>query len=167
MGTAPFCPASVQISSALPCRDSRSPEQSVAPRGCFKGWITQPSHCSPVLSVVSRCALSACLLAGGSLLLIYAVIPVCTGAGGSNTRLVLCMPERVCSRAARRGRSIAVALCHSFALQVRAGPPPLACSTPGCSSMFLCRNQCHRGGKGERDPGVRVQPAVSFLCLPL
>lgn len=149
-------------------RQSRSPGESAA--ACSPGVLQRLDLTALALlssSVISRCALPVCLFAGGSLVLIYTVIPVCTGAGGSNTRLVLCMPGRECSCVARRGRGSQPALCHGFALQVRAGPPPLPCSSPGCSSTFLCRNQCHRGGKGERDPGVRVQPAASFLSLPL
>lgn len=60
------------------------------PQGCFKGWISQPSRFSPALSVIFHCSLSVCLFAGVSLVLIYSVTPVCTEAGGSNTRLVLC-----------------------------------------------------------------------------
>lgn len=60
------------------------------PRGCFKGWISQPSCFSLVLSIVFHCSLSVCLFGRVSLFLIYSVIPVCTEAGGSNTRLVLC-----------------------------------------------------------------------------
>lgn len=122
-------------------RQSRSPEHSMAdvPRGCCRSWSYQPSHSSVVLPVLFHCSLPACLLARASLLLIYSVIPVCTGAGGWNTLCAGAEAQPLTCWGRNITASGAPSPCCTFPLWVWADPL-LLCSVPICNSMMLRRS---------------------------